>query len=92
MPGVLGTGGNRRRKLQFLVPCEPLAVSPRNLAAALEGVADQIENPTLRTMLVELRKNVEIEHYEAGHMMYVHPGSMGKFSDTIKAFIDANGK
>jgi hypothetical protein len=22
--------------------------------------------------------------------MYVHPGSMGKFSDTIKAFIDAN--
>jgi hypothetical protein len=33
---------------------------------------------------------VHIEYYEAGHMMYVHPGSMGKFSDTIKAFIDGN--
>jgi carboxypeptidase C (cathepsin A) len=38
----------------------------------------------------ELRRNVHIEHYEAGHMMYVHPGSMGKFSETIKTFIDEN--
>jgi len=38
----------------------------------------------------ELRRNVNIEHYEAGHMMYVHPGSMGKFSATTRAFIDAN--
>jgi carboxypeptidase C (cathepsin A) len=38
----------------------------------------------------ELRRNVEIEYYEAGHMMYVHPGSMPKFRDTTAAFIDAN--
>lgn len=36
----------------------------------------------------ELRRNIQIEFYEAGHMMYVHPGSMGKFRDTSAAFID----
>jgi carboxypeptidase C (cathepsin A) len=40
----------------------------------------------------ELRKNVLIEYYEAGHMMYVHGPSMRKFSETTAAFIDANGK
>jgi carboxypeptidase C (cathepsin A) len=38
----------------------------------------------------ELRRNVHIEYYEAGHMMYVHTGSMGKFGETTKAFIDQN--
>jgi carboxypeptidase C (cathepsin A) len=38
----------------------------------------------------ELRRNVQIEYYEAGHMMYVHPGSMGKFSEHLKTFIDQN--
>jgi carboxypeptidase C (cathepsin A) len=38
----------------------------------------------------ELRKNVHMEFYEAGHMMYVHPASMRKFGETTKAFIDAN--
>jgi carboxypeptidase C (cathepsin A) len=38
----------------------------------------------------ELRRNVHIEYYEAGHMMYVHSGSMGKFSETTRAFIDEN--
>jgi len=36
----------------------------------------------------ELRRNVRIEYYEAGHMMYVHPESMGKFAGDIKAFLD----
>jgi len=40
----------------------------------------------------ELRRNVQIEYYEAGHMMYVHPGSMGKFSEHLKTFIDASSK
>jgi carboxypeptidase C (cathepsin A) len=40
----------------------------------------------------ELRNNVRIEFYEAGHMMYVHPGSMGKFSEHIKTFIDENAR
>ncbi len=44
------------------------------------------------TITPELRRNVRLEHYEAGHMMYVHPGSMGKFSDDIKTFIDENVK
>lgn len=38
----------------------------------------------------ELRANVDIEYYEAGHMMYVHPPSMRKFADTTNAFLDAN--
>ncbi len=38
----------------------------------------------------ELRRNVHIEYYEAGHMMYVHPDSMRKFGDTTRGFIDAN--
>lgn len=38
----------------------------------------------------ELRRNIHIEYYEAGHMMYVHPGSMPKFSATTKAFIENN--
>lgn len=40
----------------------------------------------------ELRRNVHIEYYEAGHMMYVHPGSMGKFSEHIKTFLDQNAR
>jgi carboxypeptidase C (cathepsin A) len=40
----------------------------------------------------ELRRNVHIEYYEAGHMMYVHPDSMGKFSEHLKVFIDENSK
>jgi hypothetical protein len=35
---------------------------------------------------------VRLELYEAGHMMYVHPGSMGKFSEHIRTFIDENAK
>ncbi len=40
----------------------------------------------------ELRRNVHIEYYEAGHMMYVHPDSMRKFGETTKGFIDGNSR
>ncbi|HEX2100021.1 MAG TPA: hypothetical protein VHF69_05135, partial [Candidatus Synoicihabitans sp.] len=40
----------------------------------------------------ELRRNVQIEYYEAGHMMYVHPGSMGKFSEHLRTFIAENAQ
>lgn len=40
----------------------------------------------------ELRRNVQIEYYEAGHMMYVHPASMAPFAEHLKSFIDANSK
>lgn len=39
----------------------------------------------------ELRNNVSIEYYEAGHMMYVHPQSMVKFHRDLSAFINSNG-
>jgi len=35
----------------------------------------------------DLRKNITIEYYPAGHMMYVNPGSMEKFSDVLSEFI-----
>ena len=40
----------------------------------------------------DVRKNVSIEYYEAGHMMYVHPPSMVKFKKDLAAFIDATGR
>ena len=39
----------------------------------------------------ELRSNVSIEYYDAGHMMYVHPASMAKFKKTLADFVNANG-
>jgi len=36
----------------------------------------------------EIRQNLTVEHYEAGHMMYVHPPSMAKFKETVAGFID----
>ena len=38
-----------------------------------------------------LRSNVAIEHFDAGHMMYVEPASMQKFKRVLGAFVDANG-
>ena len=36
----------------------------------------------------DLRDNITAEYYEAGHMMYVHPDSMKKFSRTLAEFIE----
>ncbi|GAB3285245.1 S10 family peptidase [Parahaliea aestuarii] len=36
-----------------------------------------------------LRDHITVEHYEAGHMMYIHPPSMEKFRGDLAAFIDA---
>ena len=38
----------------------------------------------------ELRANIRIEYYEAGHMMYVHPPSRQKFKQNTADFIRAN--
>ncbi len=35
----------------------------------------------------EARKRIRIEHYEAGHMMYLHGPSMQKFRDDLAGFI-----
>ena len=58
-----------------------------DLACPYGTVKDAIDHLAITP---ELRKNVHIEYYEAGHMMYVHPGSMGKFSEALKSFIDSN--
>ena len=36
----------------------------------------------------ELRRNITVEYYEAGHMMYVHPPSMAEFKKDLAAFIE----
>jgi carboxypeptidase C (cathepsin A) len=35
----------------------------------------------------EARKRIHIEHYDAGHMMYVHGPSMQKYRDDLARFI-----
>lgn len=35
-----------------------------------------------------LRKNVRMEYYEAGHMMYVHKRSLERLSDHLRGFIE----
>jgi len=35
----------------------------------------------------ELRSNITLQHYEAGHMMYLHPDSMRKFSLDLAEFV-----
>jgi carboxypeptidase C (cathepsin A) len=35
----------------------------------------------------ELRENITVEHYEAGHMMYLNPEEMKKFSRTLAEFV-----
>ena len=38
----------------------------------------------------ELRANIAIRYYEAGHMMYVHPPSLVQFKRDLGEFIDAS--
>jgi carboxypeptidase C (cathepsin A) len=58
-----------------------------DLACPYGAVQDAIDHLDITP---ELRRNVHIEYYEAGHMMYVHPASMAKFAETTKAFIVEN--
>lgn len=37
-----------------------------------------------------VRENLVLKHYEAGHMMYVHPESMARFKADLDAFIDGS--
>jgi carboxypeptidase C (cathepsin A) len=37
----------------------------------------------------QLRSNVSIAYYDAGHMMYVHPASMQKFKRDVDGFLNA---
>ncbi len=48
---------------------------------ATEYFIDQMPLPE------ELRANVEMKYYEAGHMMYVHPPSLAEFKRDLAAFV-----
>jgi carboxypeptidase C (cathepsin A) len=51
---------------------------------SVEYVLDHLDLPP------ELRSNIRIEYYEAGHMMYVHAPSREKFKKVSADFINAN--
>jgi carboxypeptidase C (cathepsin A) len=36
----------------------------------------------------DLRKNIQLKYYDAGHMMYVHDADLGKLHANVAAFID----
>ena len=40
----------------------------------------------------EARKRIQLEHYDAGHMMYLHEPSMRKFRDDLVGFIQATDR
>jgi len=40
----------------------------------------------------EVRRNISVEYYEAGHMMYVHEPSRVKFKKDLAGFIDATSR
>ena len=52
----------------------------------VEYFVDQMPVPA------DVRRNIGIEYYEAGHMMYVHPPSMAKFKRDLAAFVDATSR
>src|SRR5580700_8237071 len=39
-----------------------------------------------------LRSNIQLEYYNAGHMMYLHEEDLGKLKSNIGAFIDGSSK
>jgi len=52
----------------------------------VEYFVDQMPVPA------DVRRNISIEYYEAGHMMYVHPPSMVKFKRDLASFIEATSR
>jgi carboxypeptidase C (cathepsin A) len=51
---------------------------------ATEYFIDQMPLPP------ELRDNVEMKYYEAGHMMYVHPPSLLEFRNDLAGFVESS--
>ena len=57
-----------------------------DLATVFYGVEHSINHMGLSR---ELKQNIIMKYYEAGHMMYTHVPSMEKFKKDVDAFIDA---
>lgn len=56
-----------------------------DIATVFYGVEHSINHMDLS---VELKKNIIMKYYEAGHMMYTHKPSMQKFKKDVDEFID----
>jgi carboxypeptidase C (cathepsin A) len=39
-----------------------------------------------------LRSNVQLEYYNAGHMMYLHEEDLAKLTSNVGSFIDGSSK
>lgn len=52
----------------------------------MEYTLDHLELPD------DIRKNISIEYYESGHMMYIHEPSLKKFKSDISEFIQSTVK
>ncbi|WP_445382518.1 S10 family peptidase [Robiginitalea sp. IMCC43444] len=60
-----------------------------DLATVFYGVEHSINHMGLKP---ELKQNIIMKYYEAGHMMYTHPPSMEQFKADVDAFIDQTSK
>ncbi len=60
-----------------------------DLATVFYGVEHSINHMGLTP---DLKKNIIMKYYEAGHMMYTHLPSMEKFKKDVDAFIDQTSK
>ena len=56
-----------------------------DLATVFYGVEHSINHMGLKP---ELKQNIIMKYYEAGHMMYTHPPSMEQFKADVDAFIE----
>jgi len=73
-----------------------MGTNPRLRVLVLQGIYD-LATPTLATeytvehldLAPELRSNIEIKYYDAGHMMYIHEPSLRRFKADVAAFIGA---
>jgi carboxypeptidase C (cathepsin A) len=56
-----------------------------DIATVFYGVEHSIDHMGLAP---EIKKNIIMKYYEAGHMMYTEPESLRQFKDDVEAFID----
>ncbi len=57
-----------------------------DLATVFYGVEYTLDHLGLAP---EIKKNIQMEYYEAGHMMYTHQPSIQKFKDDVAGFIQS---
>ena len=60
-----------------------------DIATVFYGVEYSINHMGLSP---ELKKNIIMKYYEAGHMMYTHPASMAQFDRDVDEFIEQTAK